>query len=287
MTPLGTATLSATRQATLTVGGFALGSHSLTAVYAGDASFASSTSALLAEKIAHLPPAITSANTATFAPGKPGQTFTVTTTSIPTATISRTGRLPSGVTFTDNHDNTATIAGTPGAGTQTHSPYAWIITAANGTPPNSVQNPFRFKVVCRDIDVSGEIAALTFNTAMPAAAFTQAGGNGTIAWSASGLPAGTAIDSGSGQVTGTPTATGTFAATITATDAGACTGSAHLSITVAPVAQGVAYGGMVDNTQFVITGGTTASPTTPFVGSTVRLAAQQNGRRTPVAAARS
>jgi len=124
--------------------------------------------------------------------------------------------LPSGVTFTDNHDNTATVAGTPAAGTQSHSPYAWMITAANGTPPNAVQS-FTFRIVCPAITVSGgAIPALTFNTAMPAAAFTQAGGNGAITWSASGLPAGIVINSGSGQVTGTPTATGTFNATITA-----------------------------------------------------------------------
>ena len=163
-----------------------------------------------------------------------GQSFTVTTTSMPTDTITRTGPLPGGVTFTDNHDNTATIAGTPLAGTQSHSPYAWVVTAANGTPPNAVQ-PFSFRIVCPTITVSGSIAALTFNTPMPAAAFTQAGGNGTITWSASGLPAGTAIDAASGQVAGTPTATGTFAVTITATDAGGCPGSVQQSVTVAPV----------------------------------------------------
>ena len=269
-TPLGTATLSDTRQATLTIGGFALGAHSLTAIYGGDASFGASSSTLLTERITNLPPAITSANTVTFVPGLAGQTFTVTTTSMPTDTITRTGPLPGGVTFTDNHDNTATIAGTPLAGTQSHSPYAWVVTAANGTPPNAVQ-PFSFRIVCPTITVSGSIAALTFNTPMPAAAFTQAGGNGTITWSASGLPAGTAIDAASGQVTGTPTATGTFAVTITATDAGGCPGSVQPSVTVAPVVAGLTYDGLVDNTQFVITGGTTVSPTTPFVGGTSRL----------------
>lgn len=268
---LGMAPLNASRQATLTTSVLALGSHPIVARYAGDESFAPSASTLLTEKINNQPPAITSVNTVTFTPGKTGQTFTVTTTGIPANTITRTGTLPTGVMFTDNHDNTATIAGTPAAGTQAHSPYAWVITAANGMIPKAVQNPFSFKVVCPTITVSGTIPALTFNTAMPTVAFTQAGGTGTITWSATGLPTGTTIDAGSGQVTGTPTATGTFAATITATDAGACTGSAPLSVTVAPVAQGVTYTGLVDNTQFVITGGTTASPTTPFVGDTGRL----------------
>ena len=44
-------------------------------------------------------------------------TFTVTSTGYPTAALSETGSLPAGVTFTDNGDGTATLAGTPAAGT--------------------------------------------------------------------------------------------------------------------------------------------------------------------------
>jgi hypothetical protein len=212
-------------------------------------------------------PAITSANNVTFAPGKTGQTFNVTTTGLPTNAISRTGTLPSGVTFTDNLNNTATIAGTPTAGTQGASPYPWVITAANGILPDATQNPFTFNVVCPAITVSGTIPALTFNTAMATAAFTQSGGNGTITWSQTGLPAGTGINSSTGDVTGTPSVTGTFSVTITATDAGGCTGAKNLTVTVAPVAVADSYSGLVDNTQFVVTGGTTGSPATPFVGT--------------------
>ena len=50
--------------------------------------------------------------------------------------ITRTGTLPTGVTFTDNSDGTATIAGTPAAGTQSGSPYLWTVTASNGVPPD-------------------------------------------------------------------------------------------------------------------------------------------------------
>lgn len=42
--------------------------------------------------------------------------FTVTTTGVPTPAITKSGTLPSGVTFTDDHDGTATIAGTPVVG---------------------------------------------------------------------------------------------------------------------------------------------------------------------------
>ena len=44
--------------------------------------------------------------------GTPGS-FTVTTTGFPTSSLSESGALPSGVTFVDNGDGTATLAGTP------------------------------------------------------------------------------------------------------------------------------------------------------------------------------
>jgi putative Ig domain-containing protein len=211
------------------------------------------------------PPKISSADNVTVAPGIAMTPFSVTTTGSPTNTISRTGTLPSGVTFTDNLNNTATIAGTPAAGTQTGSPYAWVITASNGVGSDATQN-FTFNVVCPVINVSGTIPALTFNTLMSPVTFTQTGGNGTITWSQTNLPTGVTINTSSGQVSGTPSVTGTFNVTITATDVGGCTGSKNQSVTVAPVATGDAYSGLVDNTQFVITGGTTTSPLTPFVG---------------------
>ncbi len=68
-------------------------------------------------------PVITSGNATTFAIGSAG-TFTVTTTAgYPTATtLTETGALPSGVSFTDNGDGTATLAGTPAAGTRRQLP---------------------------------------------------------------------------------------------------------------------------------------------------------------------
>jgi hypothetical protein len=80
-------------------------------------------------------PVITSANTASFTSGTQG-TFTVTTSGLPTAALSETGPLPSGVTFTDNGNGTATIAGTAGqAGS-----YPISITAQNGLLPNATQS---------------------------------------------------------------------------------------------------------------------------------------------------
>ena len=59
-------------------------------------------------------PAFTSADHTRFTTGTTGS-FTVTATGSPTAALTRAGALPEGVSFTDNGDGTATIAGTPPA----------------------------------------------------------------------------------------------------------------------------------------------------------------------------
>src|SRR5205085_4077250 len=68
------------------------------------------------------------------------QTFTVTTgPSFPAAvTLTETGALPAGLTFTDNHNGTATITGTPAVGTGRNYPVQ--ITASNGAAPDATQN---------------------------------------------------------------------------------------------------------------------------------------------------
>ena len=55
----------------------------------------------------------------------------MTTTGTPTAAFSESGALPIGVTFTDNGDGTATLAGTPAAGSGRDYPIT--ITASNGS----------------------------------------------------------------------------------------------------------------------------------------------------------
>ncbi|WP_033823730.1 hypothetical protein, partial [Kitasatospora sp. MBT63] len=71
-------------------------------------------------------PAITSAASTTFTVGSAGS-YKITSAGSPTASLTATG-LPTGVTFADNHDGTATLAGTPDtAGVSTLT-----ITAHNG-----------------------------------------------------------------------------------------------------------------------------------------------------------
>ena len=81
-------------------------------------------------------PTITSANTTTFTVGSAGS-FTVTTTGTPAPALTESGALPSAVTFHDNGDGTATLAGTPAAAT--NGTYPITITADNGATSNATQ----------------------------------------------------------------------------------------------------------------------------------------------------
>ncbi len=82
-------------------------------------------------------PAITSGNTTTFTVGQ-GGSFIVTATASPTPVLTELGTLPSGVAFTDNGNGTATLAGTPAAGTQ--GIYHLMITAHNGVGSDAAQS---------------------------------------------------------------------------------------------------------------------------------------------------
>ena len=83
------------------------------------------------------PPAITSVNTTTFTVVTP-VTFLVTATGTPTPSLTETGTLPSGVTFHDNGNGTATLSGPAAGGTA--GVYPITITASNGGGAPATQN---------------------------------------------------------------------------------------------------------------------------------------------------
>ncbi len=151
-----------------------------------------------------LSPSITSADNTTFTEGSPG-TFTVTTAGLPTASVTESGNLPTGVSFTDNGDGTATLAGTPAAGTNGH--YHFTIDAGNGVTPDATQS-FTLTVdvspgiTSADNTTFTEGSAGTFTvttTGLPTASLSETGG----------LPTGVSfIDNGDGTATlaGTPAA---------------------------------------------------------------------------------
>jgi CSLREA domain-containing protein len=106
-------------------------------------------------------PAITSASSATFAANRAG-TFTITSIAFPVSVLSESGALPSGVTFTDNGNGTASLAGTPGASAA--GSYPITITAANGIAPAATQsftltiNPPPSYVVTTAVDDASGVA---------------------------------------------------------------------------------------------------------------------------------
>jgi hypothetical protein len=132
----GTATLSGT-PATGTAGGYPI----TIKAHNGVGSDASQSFALTVSQTQA--PVITSANSTTITVGTAG-TFSVTTTGTPTPSLTETGALPSGVTFVDNRNGTATLSGTPGSGTA--GTYSLSINSHNGIGTDASQN-FNLTVV--------------------------------------------------------------------------------------------------------------------------------------------
>ncbi len=178
------------------------------------------------------PPAITSAAAATFTTGKAG-TFTVTTTGVPTPALTESGALPGGVTFTDNGDGTATLAGTPAA--LTGGIYPLTVTAANGVTPAATQ---AFTLTVGEPPAITSAASTTFITGVAGTFTVTTTGQPTPALTQTrALPGGvTFTDNGDGTATlaGTPAALtgGTYAITITAANGVNPHATQHFTLTV-------------------------------------------------------
>ena len=161
-------------------------------------------------------PAITSASSTTFTVGSSGS-FTVTSTGNPTSTIAETGSLPSGVSFAAHANGTATLSGTPAAGTG--GTYPITITATNGVSPAASQS-FTLTVdqapaitsANSTSFIEGSSNSFTVTTAaFPTSSLSETGT----------LPSGVSfVDNGdgTGALSGTPTQGGSFPITIKATN---------------------------------------------------------------------
>jgi len=171
------------------------------------------------------PPRITSVNNATFVVGT-ANTFTIKTrNTVPKSILSFTGTLPGGVTFIPLANGTATLSGTPVAGSE--GIYFLTITAANGTLPNAVQ---LFTLTVQDAPPVPQAPAIISSTSTT---FT-AGTEGTFTVHTTGVPTATLsltgtqpswlsfIDNtdGTATLTGIPDPGGapSYAFTITATN---------------------------------------------------------------------
>jgi hypothetical protein len=180
-------------------------------------------------------PTISSAATTVFTTGTNG-TFTITTTGFPKPALTESGSLPTGVTFTDNGDGTATLAGSAAAGTG--GIFDLTITAANGFSPNASQM-FTLAIHQAAIITGGTVATFTTNTASTPFTITTAPGTfPTPVLSETGsLPSGvTFVDNGDGTATlaGTPASGtgGVYDLTINATNGVTPAGSEPFTLTV-------------------------------------------------------
>ena len=179
------------------------------------------------------PPTITSADHASFAVGTAGSVTVTTAAGYPTArTIARTGSLPAGVTFTDNGDGTATLAGTPAAGQG--GSYPLTLTSSNGIAPNATQ-AFTLTVTETSAITSADAATFTVGSAGSVTVTTSASYPAARTITETGtLPSGVSFtDNGDGTATldGTPSAGahGSYKLTFDVTDAN---GSASQSFTL-------------------------------------------------------
>ena len=151
-------------------------------------------------------PVITSDTSTTFTVGTPG-TFTPTATGSPAPTITETGPLPGGVTFTGG-----SLTGTPTQG----GVYPITFTASNGAVPNATQN---FTLTVNAPAAITSAATTTFITGRANTFTVTATGTPTPALGESGaLPTGVTFDAATGVLSGTPTTPAHVAITFTATN---------------------------------------------------------------------
>jgi hypothetical protein len=118
--------------------GISAGTHTIVAI-GGTSGLSATSNGFTATQA----PSITSANSTTFFAGTAGS-FTVTTSGVPTPTLTNAAfagctpsTLPTGVTFTDNGNGTATVASTTGS--PVTASVTFCINASNGVGTNATQ----------------------------------------------------------------------------------------------------------------------------------------------------
>jgi len=145
-----------------------------------------------------VPPAITSAGSATFTVGTAGS-FTVTATGSPVPTLSESGALPGGVTF---DASTGVLSGAPVAGTA--GTYPITFTASNGVSPNATQS---FTLAVDAPPAITSAASATFIIGAAGSFTVVAAGYPPPTLSESGaLPSGVTFNAATGALSGAPAA---------------------------------------------------------------------------------
>ncbi len=160
--------------------------------------------------------------TGSFTDPNTGQTLTYTATGLPT-----------GLSINSGSGALTGTASTTGSNS--------VVFTATDTGGLSASSTLGITVVPNVAPVfSGSLASVSatvgtpLNYTLPTGTFTDANTGQTLGYTATGLPAGLSINSGSGAITGTPSATGTSSVTLTARDTGGLSTSGVVAINVAP-----------------------------------------------------
>jgi Putative Ig domain len=233
---------------------------------------AGSTTQTLTENIA---PAITSASSASSIVGS-AFSFTVTTTGYPAPALTESGTLPSGLTFTDNGNGTATIAGTTASGSGGSYPITITATSSAGTTTQS------FTLTNSEAPTITSASTATFSTGVAGTYTVTTTGYPAPSLTESGtLPSGltfTDNGNGTGTIAGTPASgtAGSYPVTISATNSSGSTATLALTITVnasaAPAFTNSATADFTVNQDGAVAITTTGSPT-PAITETGTLPA--------------
>ncbi len=182
----------------------------------------------------NLAPTITSAASATSIVGAPFS-FTVSTTGEPAPALTESGTLPAGLTFTDNGNGTATIAGTTTTGTG--GSYPITITATNATSPAATQT---FTLTNAEAPTITSATTASFSTGVAGTyTVTTTGYPAPTVTEAGTLPLGLTFSPGTpgttaATISGTPSSgtAGTYPVTISATNISGSTSTLDLTLTV-------------------------------------------------------
>jgi uncharacterized repeat protein (TIGR01451 family) len=183
-------------------------------------------------------------------------TTSVTSTGGTVVSYSVSPSLPAGLSL---NTSTGTLSGTPTAVTSSAS---YTITATNTGGTDTASVTITVNDIAPSITYGTNSFTLTKGTAMTTETVTSTGGT-VVSYSVSpSLPAGLALDTSTGAISGTPTAvTSSASYTITATNTGG-TDTASVTITVNDIAPSISYG----TTSYTLTKGT--AMTTATVTST-------------------
>jgi hypothetical protein len=180
------------------------------------------------------PPVFTSANSAAALTGQ-AFTFVIASSGPPTPTITRSGTLPNGITFTARTDGTATLSGTPGPNSYGTYPLTFTATNAYGT----VRQTFTLTVNKVPTIYSNNATNFTVGTAGSFTVRSEAWPRATLSMTGA-LPSGVAFTpntNGNGVLSGTPAAGsgGQYNLTFTATNTvGSGTQNFTLTVREAP-----------------------------------------------------